>query len=120
MDKGKVLWEWAKLPQEVQDTLARIFEEAKGDPDEAVRIALVGDCPNCGSRKTADGGDLGFYDDTTVGLCMECGYRWCLECGHPLPTWPCPHWDEWSTYCEEHGIDEEDDEALQAWLESCR
>jgi hypothetical protein len=82
---------------------------------------MMGDCPNCGSKHTRDGDDAGFpkekAGDITVGICLECGYVWCLECGDALASWPCQHWQEWSQYCEANGLNEEEEDDSE-WLEA--
>ena len=61
-------------------------------------------------------------EDTTVGICLECGYVWCLECFKPLKKWPCPHWEicdacEWCPSEEELGKGESCPYA--AWRDEC-
>ena len=92
--KREVLWfAMTKLPREVQEGLFTLIEK-HDNVDEFISAVMVGECPKCGSEKTRDAEDIKSMDDATVGVCMDCGYVWCLECGEPLDEWPCPHWDE--------------------------
>jgi hypothetical protein len=62
--------------------------------DEFLRLVFVGDCPNCSSESTVCCDEIKEIDDPTVGLCKDCGYMWCLECGIMLEmNETCGHWD---------------------------
>jgi hypothetical protein len=76
---------------------------------------MIGNCPNCASDLTCDGENLDHdAGDTTEGVCVSCGFRWCLECGDQHP---CCHWQEWSEYCKLNGLDEETfDDEYEKWL----
>lgn len=72
---------------------------------EFLREVFVGDCPNCESTCTVDCQDVTDIEDVAVGLCHDCGYTWCLECGAQVERGePCGHWE----ICG--GCDEEKDE----------
>ena len=96
-NKQDVLWEFAKLPIEAQETFSELCE-GFDDPEEMVHSILIGSCPHCDSDETVDGMDAGFPDeeigDPTVGICSDCGTCWCLDCGAVLDTWPCSHWED--------------------------
>lgn len=58
-----------------------------------IDMVIVGDCPSCRSGNTSLGKDQEGVDDPTVGVCEDCGYTWCLECGSGLaPEEICGHW----------------------------
>jgi len=62
--------------------------------EEFLREVFVGDCPSCEGRSTTDCDDVAGILDVTVGLCRDCGYTWCLECGAATPPGgPCGHWE---------------------------
>lgn len=73
---------FGKLDAQTKSYLLKMIEACKTS-QEAVRLALVGDCPSCGSQQTIDGENLP-VSDNCVGICLSCGYTWCLECGNPL------------------------------------
>lgn len=88
----------AKMPPEVRrivDVALRQYETA----DDFVAAMMIGQCPKCGSESVRDCEGIQGLDDTTVGMCLDCGQRWCLECGALLTNQndACPHW----TVCEE-------------------
>ena len=85
---------WGDLPKDVREKLI----EAVGGSDasameEFLSEMFIGDCPHYGSRVTGDCEDEPDIEDVTVGICFDCGYLWCAECGRPV-TWdlPCEHW----------------------------
>jgi hypothetical protein len=110
--KLEAMWWSATLPPEFQERLqerVRTMPSAK----EFVRSIMIGNCPKCGSEVTCDGDDLD-GGDATEGICVSCGFLWCLECGDP---YPCSHWEEWSEYCKANALDEEtSDEEHENWL----
>ncbi len=90
---------WAgltKLPREIQERMGELIEQGLSK-EEFLSALMVGPCPDCGSEKTRDDDDVQALGvdpgDTTVGVCLDCGYLWCLECGDGLISWPCSHWD---------------------------
>ena len=117
----------AAMPKHVREELENLRFKAETAGD-LVGFTLVGPCPKCGNELTQDGDDAGEglgMGDTTVGVCTECGVRWCLECGQILESWPCPHWAEWERYCEAKGIVQDEEtcmsteyqEEFQEWLQ---
>jgi len=85
---------WGELPKDVREKLV----EAVGGSDatameEFLSEMFIGDCPHCGSGATGDCAREPDIEDVTVGMCLDCGYLWCAECGR-LVTWdlPCEHW----------------------------
>ena len=77
--------------------LREAFEKS-GTGEEFVNRIMVGDCPKCGSSKTADCDNDPEIDDPCVGRCFECGQVWCLDCellftaGQPIEH-DCPFWE---------------------------
>jgi hypothetical protein len=59
---------------------------------ELARMLMVDDCPRCGSKNTKDCDTIVDVEDNTIGICLDCGYIWCLECGYELKEKICPHW----------------------------
>jgi hypothetical protein len=45
-------------------------------------------------------------EDSTVGLCFDCGFSWCLECGYELTGKVCAHWALCDD-CEKQEVSEE-------------
>ena len=45
---------------------------------------MVGPCPKCGNENTVDLEYEPSIKDITVGACLNCGVRWCSECGYVL------------------------------------
>lgn len=81
------------LPSYARDLLSRA---ASGDisEEEFLREVFVGDCPRCESSDTVDCDRVEGVEDVTVGLCNECGFTWCLECGVPVDRGEaCGHWE---------------------------
>ena len=62
------------------------------EAEEFACHSLVGDCPRCGGHNTKDCETIVDIEDATVGVCLDCGYLWCLECGFELKEEECPHW----------------------------
>jgi hypothetical protein len=104
---------WDLLPPEVQGALRKAILE-NGYRTRPRRGASIRSCPSCGSRNTADCQCVSTIEDSTVGLCISCGYLWCLECDAPLITSVvCGHW-EICTRCES-GKDTSGDCGEVAW-----
>lgn len=84
---------WETIPPEIQAYLKKCFEETTTE-EEFLSAILVGDCPECGSKRTIDCTDIEGVDDPTLGLCKDCGYFWCIECGSRLiSSFNCGHWE---------------------------
>jgi hypothetical protein len=91
---------WELLPAEIQDTLQKAFEEKKGKP-KPERGGEIRTCPHCGEKDTTDCDQVLGIEDSTIGLCIACGYLWCLECDAALLTSIlCGHW-QICAYCGE-------------------
>lgn len=90
-DREKLEKEFYNLPEELFDSLLHWLKKANS-AEEFAGLIMVGNCPECGSEKTRDG-EGSPIDDITIGLCLKCGYVWCLECYNKLTEWPCPHWE---------------------------
>lgn len=106
-----VLWSGlTQLPVEIQQAIGQLVREGR-TADEFVSALMVGPCPNCGSEYTRDGDDAGIptrdTGDPTVGVCFNCGYLWCLECGNALTKLPCQHWAICDS-CEDNPTEEEE------------
>ena len=108
-----------QLPEEVRSKLPQEIMESESE-EQFVARALTGGCPKCGNEFTTNMDDLapeGEMGDSTVGVCPECDFTWCLECGMELTEWPCPHWAECVTYCKQHNIYQGEDGCLQEGYE---
>lgn len=97
-NKEEVLEAFHALPDEVQSALQELFSQDNDDQDEFVRLAMVGNCPICGSSNTRDCDETPF-GDITVAICLDCYKLWCLECGYLFQKGQtiCDHW----AICEE-------------------
>jgi hypothetical protein len=74
--------------------LKRALELSTAVTEEQFLSELVGGCPRCGSVHTKDCEHVEGIEDFTVGLCLKCGYLWCIECGKPLvKNANCNHWE---------------------------
>jgi len=84
---------WNILPQEIQDFL-KICAKKSDTEEQFVSEIMVGDCPECGRSKTIDCDGIEGVEDPTLGLCKNCGYFWCIECGSQLVSnFNCEHWE---------------------------
>jgi hypothetical protein len=91
---------WELLPAEIQDALQNAVEEKKGKP-KGERGGVLRPCPRCGEKDTTDCDRVLGIEDSTIGLCITCGYLWCLECDAALLTSVlCGHWQV-CTHCGE-------------------
>jgi hypothetical protein len=92
-DREEVLDAFHALPEEAQNALQELLRQAKDDPKEFVRLAMVGDCPFCGGSNTRDCDETSL-GDITVGICLDCYRLWCLECGFLFSKGQtlCDHW----------------------------
>jgi len=91
---------WNTLPQEIQDFL-KICAKKSDTEDQFISEIMVGDCPECGNSNTIDCDGIEGVEDPTLGLCKNCGYFWCIECGSQLVSnFNCEHW-EICEKCEE-------------------
>ncbi len=84
---------WDTIPVEIQDYLKKIVEESPSE-EQFISAVMVGECPKCGSSNTVDCDEIEGIEDPTLGLCRNCGYFWCLECGTHLTSGIiCGHWE---------------------------
>jgi len=89
---GTLLTMWDLLPDEIQDALLLAVEKNR-DALRNFRGASAHSCPHCGDSNTMDCSTIDSIGDATVGLCLVCGYLWCLECDASLITGiNCGHW----------------------------
>ena len=92
---------WEFLPERVREALLRTvaLHRLCRIPE---RLAGIRSCPRCGRHKTMDCSQIEGIADVTVGLCVSCGYIWCLECDTALlMSTSCGHWRICSTCGEE-------------------
>ncbi len=87
------------LPQDVIEYVRMVAEKSQSKED-FLRMIFVGDCPKCNSRNSVQCDEVIGIDNPTLGLCVDCGFVWCLECGAQLDPdhWPekeirCGHWE---------------------------
>ena len=101
-DNDEILRIWASLPKDIQETLKKAVDESSAVTEEQfIAEIMIGECPKCGSKNTKDCEEIEGIEDLTVGLCMNCGFLWCSECGRPLVhVTYCKHW-EICDECEE-------------------
>ncbi|MEW6419325.1 MAG: hypothetical protein AB1480_14635 [Nitrospirota bacterium] len=113
-DKGEQFYEaWETLPEEIRDYLKKAFEESLTE-EQFISAVMVGECPKCGSANTVDCDEIQGIEDATLGLCRNCGYFWCLECGSRLTSGiACGHWK----ICDECGEEKDEfgDCGIPAW-----
>ncbi|MDD3846083.1 MAG: hypothetical protein PHC90_06930 [Syntrophorhabdaceae bacterium] len=89
---GALLRMWEFLPDDIGDALLLAVEKNR-DAHKNFRGASVSRCPHCGDSNTMDCSTIDAIGDATVGLCLVCGYLWCLECDSSLITGiNCGHW----------------------------
>lgn len=106
---------WDTLPVEIQDYLKKIVEESPSE-EQFITAIMVGECPKCGSANTVDCDEIQGIEDPTLGLCRNCGYFWCLECGfHLISGIICGHWE----ICKECGVDKDEFEDCGIPLWEC-
>jgi hypothetical protein len=83
---------WEFMPDRIQKALKRavdISTEKSGSRENA----MARHCPRCGAGNTIDCDKVVGIGDPTVGLCISCGYVWCLECDtYLISTIVCGHW----------------------------
>ena len=101
-----------------------VEESTALDEDQFISEAMVGECPECGSANTVDCDEVEGIYDIEVGLCGNCGYLWCLECGSHLTSGIiCGHWEICSNCAKEKdefgscGIPPLECKEIKNWLE---
>ncbi len=94
-DNDGILKIWASLPKDIQEALKKSVEESSAVTEEQfIAEIMIGECPHCGSKNTKDCEEMEGIEDFTVGLCMNCGFLWCSECGRSLfQNIRCKHWE---------------------------
>ncbi|MHB8110785.1 MAG: hypothetical protein ACYDHW_12230 [Syntrophorhabdaceae bacterium] len=96
---GNLLKMWELLSDDIQNALIIAVERNRtishpGTTGQA--------CPHCGESNTIDCSLIDMINDATVGLCLICGYLWCLECDSSLITGiNCGHWQICTSCSEE-------------------
>ncbi|MBA4390387.1 MAG: hypothetical protein C0399_05565 [Syntrophus sp. (in: bacteria)] len=105
MDKDAAAFKmWEFLPDNIQDSLKIAFVIYQ-QRERQERQAIIRRCPRCSSKNTIDCGQVKDLNDTTIGLCLTCGYLWCLECDTVLlTTVNCGHWQVCSACVEEKDL----------------
>ncbi len=91
---------WDLFPPNIQHALR---DAVKADQTKAgfIRYTSTRLCPHCGKRNTTDCQKITGIKDGSIGLCLSCGYIWCLECDAQLvANIRCGHW-EVCAYCNE-------------------
>lgn len=79
---------------DIRIMLKRALELSTAVTEEQFLSELIGKCARCGSGQTRDCEHVEGIEDFTVGLCVKCGYLWCIECGKPLlKDTNCSHWE---------------------------
>ncbi len=106
---------WDALPEDVREELLKAAEESTAQSvEEFISEIFVGECPKCGSKATKDCEEATGIEDMTVGLCENCGYLWCTECGRSVEKGKtCEHWAVCEKCTEEK--DEYGDCGLATW-----
>ena len=106
MDKSAAAFRmWEFLPVNIQNSLKMAFEMHQQKSEWQERRALVRRCPHCSSNNTIHCGQVKDLNDTTIGLCLACGYLWCRECDTVLLiTVNCGHWQVCSACTEEKDL----------------
>jgi len=80
--------------QDVRIMLKRALQLSSAVTTEQFLSELIGVCPRCKDAQTKDCEHVEGIEDFTVGLCMKCGYLWCIECGRPMAKdTACGHWE---------------------------
>jgi len=80
--------------RDIRIVLKRALELSTAVTEEQFLSELIGECPHCGSGQTKDCQHVEGIEDFTVGLCVKCGYLWCIECGKSLAkNTNCTHWE---------------------------
>jgi hypothetical protein len=86
------------LPPEIKQAMDEMVQQYE-TAEDFVAAVLTGACPKCGSQSVRDCEKVMGRNDPTVGMCLDCGQHWCLECGYMFADQndACPHW----AICEE-------------------
>jgi hypothetical protein len=91
-DRAHLHGMWELMPPEIQKALQEATEEPAGDVARPESV-VIRRCSRCGGTDTTDCHAIKGIADPTIGLCVTCGYLWCLECEtHLISTVTCGHW----------------------------
>ena len=101
--QGSLLRMWEFLSDNIQNSLLLAVEKNR-NAEKHLHGESVQSCPHCGGENTTDCSQIDGIADATVGLCLACGYLWCLECDSSLITGViCGHWQICSACKEKKG-----------------
>jgi hypothetical protein len=94
-DNADLLAIFTPVRADIKKAIAKAIELTSAKNDEQfLAEVMTGNCPRCGSNQIKDCRKVEGINDITVGLCMQCGLLWCLECGKLLvDNIHCNHWD---------------------------
>ena len=83
------------LRADIRRMIEKSIERASPiNAEQFLAQVMTGRCPRCASNQIKDCRKVEGINDITVGLCMQCGFIWCLECGRSLiGDVHCDHWD---------------------------
>ncbi|MBL7077752.1 MAG: hypothetical protein ISS31_09795 [Kiritimatiellae bacterium] len=81
------------MPTELRQAMAEMVQKYD-TAEDFVAAVMMGKCPKCGSASVRDCEGVMGLDDATVGMCLDCGQRWCFECGTVFEAGQnvCGHW----------------------------
>jgi len=94
-DNADLLATVAALRADIRKMIEKAMERTSASNEEQfLAQVMTGVCPGCGRNQIKDCRQVQGIDDITIGLCMQCGFIWCLECGRSLiGDVHCDHWD---------------------------
>ena len=98
------------------DDIRRMIKQASDkqsarNNEQFLAEVMTGHCPGCGTNQIKDCRKVEGIIDISVGLCMRCGYLWCLECGRALVGGV--HCDHWDICIKCHGLDDCDIDLIE-------
>ena len=84
----------AALRGDIRRMIEKATEKTSARNEEQFLAEIMtGNCPRCASNQIKDCRKVEGINDISVGLCMQCGVIWCLECGRSLVgNVHCNHW----------------------------
>ena len=82
------------LRADIKKAITRAMEQTPAKNEEQFLAEVMAqNCPRCNRNQIKDCRKVEGINDITVGLCMQCGHLWCLECGGALlGDSTCGHW----------------------------
>ena len=94
-DNSDLLAMFAALRGDIRRMIEKAIEQTSPiNEEQFLAQVMTGNCPRCDSNQIKDCRKVESINDITVGLCMQCGFIWCLDCGKPLTKdIHCDHWD---------------------------